>query len=91
VTGSTGQQVGAAARRVPGSEAALTLAPGQTATAILGIVDDSNFGSGCGITAVQGLRVYPPGDTGALFVPHTDQGCANSSDTTLTIRPVASG
>jgi hypothetical protein len=89
MTGSTGQQVGAAAQRVPAPSTTLTLAPGQRATAILGVVNAGNLGSGCQIAAVQGLRVYPPGDTAPLFVPHTDEGCANPSDATLTIRPVA--
>jgi hypothetical protein len=67
----------------------VTVAPGHTATATLGIVDASNYGPGCLLTSVRGLRVYPPGQTAALFVPHTDQGCANPADKTLTIRPVA--
>jgi Domain of unknown function (DUF4232) len=88
VTGAAGRQVGAPAQRVPGPSSMVTLVPGHTATATLGIVDASNFGPGCQLTTVQGLRVYPPGQTAALFVSHTDQGCANPADKTLTIRPI---
>lgn len=88
VTGSAGQQLGAPASRITGSAPVVTLAPGQTAIANLGIVEASNFGSSCQLTNVDGLRVYPPNNTAALFVPHTDQGCANTADVTLKIQPV---
>lgn len=87
VTNSAGTQVGAAARRDPGSAATVTLAPGQSAGATLGIVDASNYGSGCGIVPVAGLRVYPPGNTGALFVPHEANACSNSTDVVLHVAP----
>lgn len=88
VTGSAGQQLGAPAARITGSAPVVTLAPGHTATATLGIVEASNFGSSCQLANVDGLRVYPPNNTAALFVAHSDQGCANTADVTLKIQPV---
>lgn len=87
VTGSGGQQVGAAARRFPGTASAITVAPGQGAGAELQITQASNYGTPCQITPVTGLRIYPPNQTGALFVAHTDQACANTSDVTLQVGP----
>ncbi len=89
VTGASGTQVGAAATRTPGTAAKLTLSPGQSAASPLGIVEAGNYGSRCQITPVDGLRVYPPGQTAALFVPHTAQGCANSSAQVLEVGPLA--
>lgn len=88
VTGSAGTQVGAAARRDPGTVAAVTLAPGQAATSLLGIVEAANYGSACGITSVSGLRVYPPGETAALFIPYKGSGCTNPSDVVIHVGPV---
>lgn len=88
VTGNNGTQVGAAARRTNGTAAKLTLTPGQSASSPLGIVEAGNFGPNCQITNVDGLRVYPPGQTAALFVPHTGQGCANSADVVLEVGPL---
>jgi hypothetical protein len=83
VTGSNGQQVGAPAGRISGSAPTLTLAPGTKGRAVLQIGDASNFGSGCQQTATDGLRIYPPDQTAAVFVAHNDFGCANTSDVTL--------
>lgn len=88
VAGSDGHQVGAAATREPGTVQKITLAPGQAAAATLGIVDATNYGPPCQITSVLGLRVYPPNEVAALFVPHQDRGCANSQDVTLKVNPL---
>ena len=88
VAGSNGHQVGAPAARAPGATPSVTVAPAKTAYALLGIAEAGNF-SNCQPTAVLGLRVYPPNNTAALFVPHNDTGCANTSVVTLTIHPLA--
>lgn len=88
VAGASGAQVGAGAARTPGNATALTLAPGQSASSALGIAVASNYGSACQITDVAGLRVYPPGQTTALFVPHSDQACANQADVLLHVGPL---
>jgi hypothetical protein len=87
VAGADGHQVGAAATRVAGSAPNVMLSPQQEAIATLAIVDATNFGSPCGLTAVLGLRVYPPDETAALFVPDTNKACANTQDQTLRIGP----
>lgn len=90
VAGSGGTQVGASAQRVSGPEPVVTLHPGgPAASALLRVVVAGNFPSSCKLTNVRGLRVYPPNQTAALFVPHPDQGCANPADVTLAIQPVA--
>lgn len=91
VTSESGGQIGAAATHTSGTVATVTLAHGQSASANLGITVASNYGSSCDITAAAGLRVYPPGQTTALFIPHSDNGCANSADVLLHVGPVAAG
>ncbi|HMC41211.1 MAG TPA: DUF4232 domain-containing protein [Acidimicrobiales bacterium] len=83
VTGSHGQQLGAPADRNSGLAPDVTLAPGQSGKAVLQITDATNFGSGCGVTATDGLRVYPPDQLTSLFIAHTDRGCADTTDVTL--------
>lgn len=83
VSSSTGPQVGAAATRIPGSDPALTLAPGASAGAALQITEAGNYGTSCRATAVSGLRVYPPNQTASLYVAHSDHACANTTDVTL--------
>jgi hypothetical protein len=91
VSGPSGQQVGAPAEKAPGSVAPVTLNPGQSATANLGIAQAANFSSGCQITAVAGLRVYPPNQTASLFIAHSDEACANTADVTLRVGPFSAG
>lgn len=79
----TGPQVGAPATRIPGSSPALTLAPGASAGAALQITEPTNYGTGCRVTPVTGLRVYPPDQTVSLYVAHSDHACANTTDVTL--------
>ncbi len=74
VAGADGHQVGAAAVRQPdasgGTEKSVTLAPGALASAPLDIVDAAVLSpSECEPVPVRGLRVYPPGERAALFIP----------------------
>jgi hypothetical protein len=74
VAGSDGHQVGSAAtKQAPATgakEATVTLAPGATASAALNIVQAAVISkSECKPVPVKGLRVYPPGETAALFIP----------------------
>jgi len=74
VAGADGHQVGAAAVRqadpTGGAEKTVTLAPGAMASAPLDIVDAAVFSpSQCKPVPVRGLRVYPPGEKAALFLP----------------------
>lgn len=90
VAGPDDHQVGQAASQDPGSTALVTLSPGQTASAILGIGDVGNLGPDCSATTVTGLRVFPPGQTESLVIDHLGTACANPRYTTLHVRPFAS-
>ena len=50
---------------------------------MLQITEATNFGSDCRVTAVSGLKVFPPNQTASLYVVHTDHACANTTDVTL--------
>jgi hypothetical protein len=74
VAGADGHQVGAAAARqknASGSaERTVTLAPGALASAPFDIVDAGVFSPAqCKPVPVRGLRIYPPGEKAALFLP----------------------
>jgi hypothetical protein len=90
VAGPDNHQVGQAASQDPGSTPTVTLSPGQTASATLGIVNARNFAPDCDMTPVSGLRVSPPGQTASLIIGHANTACANPNYTTLHVRPFAS-
>jgi len=79
VAGANGSQVGAAASRAAdnsgSAEKVITLAPGAAASAPLDIVDAAVIPkSECKPVPVRGLRVYPPGERAALFIPMSGDG-----------------
>ncbi|HEY1699043.1 MAG TPA: DUF4232 domain-containing protein [Trebonia sp.] len=79
VAGADGQQVGPGATRqadpAGAAEKTVTLAPGALASAPLDIVDAAAIpASECKPVAVRGLRVYPPGEKAALFIPESTAG-----------------
>ncbi|GAA1233206.1 hypothetical protein GCM10009665_24400 [Kitasatospora nipponensis] len=89
---AAGVQSGNAAQRTGDPYTAVTLKPHGTARATL---HDSNGIGGydpaqCQLTAAQGLRVYPPGETHALFVPWRSEHCAGPTVHALTIGPLTS-
>ena len=74
VAGTDGHQVGAAAQRQANNsgsaEQTVTLAAGALASAPLDIVDAAVIPPAeCKPVPVLGLRVYPPGEKAALFLP----------------------
>jgi Protein of unknown function (DUF4232) len=78
VAGDDGHQVGPAAAMSGERGAQVPIAPGATARAQLQLVNVQNFDTAaCNPVPVRGLRVYPPGDTAALFVPMDGTGCSN--------------
>lgn len=102
VAGADGHQVGAAAVRqadpTGSAERTVTLAPGAVASAPLDIVDAAVFSrSQCKPVPVRGLRVYPPGQRAALFLPlPTESGgygeCSGATpDPALTIGYLQAG
>lgn len=88
-----GSQVGDAAERQGPVGSPVVLRPGQTASAIVGMVDVGVLhGSSCRPTSVAGLRVYPPDQTASVFVAHAGKGCAgHPRQPQLTVRAIKPG
>ena len=92
VTEGSGDQIGSPASRNPQHPAAtVILAAGATAEAVLRVVDHGNYGAEqCKATTVSGLRVYPPGNKAAAYLPFRDPVTACSTDVTqLSVEAVA--
>jgi hypothetical protein len=92
VAGGSGDQIGSPAARNPQHPATtVMLSPGASADAVVQVVDHGNYGPDqCKATAVSGLRVYPPGNKDAAYVPFPDAVTACSTDVTqLTVESVA--
>jgi hypothetical protein len=86
VGSGNGTQVGAPADRdstLP-SEGPVTLNPGATAVAQLRYTQAGDY-QNCTQTPADGLRVYPPSATDALFIAHPLTGCSETSIVLLTI------
>jgi hypothetical protein len=92
VTGPSHQQLGLAAKRGTSTPAAtVTLAPGATANAQLQIVDALNFpSSSCQPAKAADLKVFPPDQFTAVYLPDTSYGCGKSVQT-LFIAPIRPG
>jgi hypothetical protein len=72
-----GKQLGNAAFRDGGFEALVTLAPGDTAHALLFIDYKGDVpASQCHPTVAYGLRVYAPGDYSSMVFPFSFPACA---------------
>jgi hypothetical protein len=92
VAGDDGHQVGAPAVRDGGRSTPITLAKGESASAVVGFVDVGNYDAvDCRPQPVQGLRVYPPEETVSKFVESPGTGCANDSIQQLTVKPLQAG
>jgi Protein of unknown function (DUF4232) len=76
----SGHQVGPRAPfRTPPSPHQVKLRNGQTATAVLGIVDTGNFpSSACRPVTAAGLRVFPPNQTRSKLVPFPFSACSRA-------------
>jgi hypothetical protein len=86
VTGQGGRQIGAAADRNPVyARHSIIIAPGAVAHALLGITDAGNYSpSLCGsIISTSWLKVFPPDQFSALYVPFSSQACSKKSTVTL--------
>ncbi|MHB1717856.1 MAG: DUF4232 domain-containing protein [Acidimicrobiales bacterium] len=95
VTGAEGTQEGAAASRATSTTApaTVTLAADGTASALLRIVVAQNYPAAtCHPAAAAGLRVYPPGDLAAAFVPEASlEVCTSAGDQVLSVGAVQPG
>jgi hypothetical protein len=92
VTGPPYRQLGLAAKRSTTTPVTtVTLAPGATANAVVQIVDALNFPSpSCEPAKAAALKVFPPNQFTAVYLPDTSYGCGQSVQT-LYIAPVRSG
>lgn len=91
VGGDDGEQIGSPAERVADRESVrVELAPGETAGADLRVGRAENYSeSDCSPQAARGLRVYPPEERDALFLPLEGlTGCANEDISLLDVTPV---
>jgi hypothetical protein len=92
VTGPPYKQLGVPAKRSTSRPAqVVTLAPGATASAVVQIVDALNFPSpSCEPAKAAALKVYPPNQFTAVYLPDTSYGCGKSVQT-MFIAPVRPG
>jgi hypothetical protein len=92
--GSTaGRQIGADAKRstITASHP-ITVAPGQTAHALLGIIEAGAFpASKCHPVTAHWLKVFPPDQTVAAYVSFSTQTCASTSVPTMHISAISAG
>ena len=88
-----GSQIGADAKRTtPPQVQQVTLAPGHTAHAVLGVAEAGNFpASKCNPVTAHWIKVFPPGQRAAAYVPFSTQTCASTAEPTMTITPVSPG
>ncbi|MFD0734342.1 DUF4232 domain-containing protein [Planotetraspora mira] len=87
-----GVQSGNAAERSGGSATTVMLKPGAAAVSKL---HDSNGVGGydpkqCALSPAQGLRIYPPNQKAAVFLPWKTTHCAGKTIHSLTVGPVGS-
>jgi len=84
-----GRQVGSAAARNPMPRRTVTLASGQTATAVLRIAQVVNYPRAvCRPVTAAGLRVYPPNETASKLVPFPFRACSRAGPAFLAVGPV---
>jgi hypothetical protein len=88
-----GRQIGALAARDGTAGEPVTLKHGQVASSILAIADAGMFPTDlCQPTAVDGLRVYPPNSTAALYIANPGIACGtNPPSPQLRVRAVTAG
>jgi hypothetical protein len=92
-TDASGTQIGPSAARRQDRYATVTLPASGQASALLHQPDPNNFPSGsCRIAEAQRIRVYPPGQTGALSARFHEQVCSVSGGASRTdVGPLQSG
>lgn len=89
--GAGGAQIGPAAARTGKPSGAVTVKPGQAASAVLRVAQAGNFGPPtCQPEPATGFRVYPPGQTVPVFVGASLQACAGTA-VQFQINPVVAG
>jgi hypothetical protein len=93
VTGQGGSVIGAPATRNPLiSDTLVTLSPGGTASALIGIADTGNLPpSACETGTADWLQIYPPGDYGAVYLQLTSSVCTRPGQRFMTVTAVHAG
>lgn len=87
---SSGKQIGSAASQISSSYKTITLLPGKSASAPVGIVETGNFSpSQCAPVTAAGLKVFPPGQSKAVTINKTFSTCSSTTVISLTVRPVS--
>jgi hypothetical protein len=86
-------QVGAAASRSTATAPTLvTLGPGQTASALLRIVEAGNYSPGtCSPTTTTYIQIFPPNQTTPIYLSYKSTGCASTSVNLLSVSVVTPG
>lgn len=87
-----GTQIGAPADREPTATPVVQLQPGESTIAGLKLSRAENYDLDfCSPADVDGLRIYPPGETRAAFIHRADiTGCTNEAVSLLSIKAVGS-
>lgn len=79
----------AAAHEATGAPHTVSLAVGESASALVRVVEAGNFSpSDCNPRMAAGFRVSPPGQTASRFVPFPFEACAKPGHSNLLIRAV---
>ena len=87
---STGNQIGGPASQIPSSFKTVTLLPGKTQGAVVGVVETGNFDpSQCAPVTAAGLKVFPPGQKQAVTIKQSFSTCSSTTVISLTISPVS--
>ena len=92
VSGVPGQQIGSAAARNPlYPVTTVVLAPNATANATVGVAAAANYPAArCHPATAHALRVFPPGQTVAVYVPRSFAACS-AGVPVLTVTAVRAG
>lgn len=90
---NAGSQIGADGKRASTTAVRpVTLAPGQIGHATLAIAQAGAFPqSSCRPVTAHWLKVFPPDQTVAAYVPFSTQTCASTSQPTMRISAIAAG
>jgi hypothetical protein len=87
---SSGKQIGSPASQISTSYKTVTVLPGKTQSAPVGIVETGNFDpSQCAPVTAAGLKVFPPGQSKAVTIKKSFSTCSSTSVISLTVRPVS--
>ncbi len=88
VTGG-GKQIGSPASRNNTKFQTVTLAPGKSRSATVGIVDTGNFSAtSCAPVTAAGLKIIPPNQSASVTLKKKFSTCSSTSTSSLTVTPV---